>query len=189
MPFLNIIILTAILTIGVLFACKPSPYQKEIAQIDSLLSILHGTEQVYSEIDTGLLKEVEFHVKTRMAYLETRFDTLPYELAIFLSHYSYPLKKSYKKAIHYYKIYGEELQHSQKQLQNLKHDLKYNLIEKTKALQYLEEETQYVLKLIANIENLSAAMNYARHFPTQDSILMHKIDSLTRIQPHSATEH
>lgn len=84
-----------IVFLSMFFQCgERTQFTNELAEIDNMLQRLDSLEKNYQKIDTALLKEIQVKVKSDIKNMEQQFDTLPPDIAFYLSEYAYPLKKN-----------------------------------------------------------------------------------------------
>lgn len=173
-----------IVFLSMFFQCgERTQFTNELAEIDNMLQRLDSLEKNYQKIDTALLKEIQVKVKSDIKNMEQQFDTLPPDIAFYLSEYAYPLKKQYKRVLQRFPDWKESIEYSRQQLNDLKHDLQKNLIDSAKAFQYLNNEKNFLMSIESEINELgNAAMNYAKTFDSKQQRLYHLVDSLKQVK-------
>jgi len=131
----------AIIVLAAFFiSCANKNIDKELRQIDSLITVLNNTEKFF-ELTTKAEernKEMDFKLKT----LQLKYkDTLSFEESQILTDYHLN-RKVYEKYIKQIGKATKEIEQLRNQLIDLKHDLENDLISKAEFVDFIIEEQQ-----------------------------------------------
>ncbi|MCH2215207.1 MAG: hypothetical protein MK086_08570 [Flavobacteriales bacterium] len=174
--------LTLFLVIVLLaYACNRNNYTTEINQIDSLIVELDSAKEIYSSIDTAGFSELSQSFSENTAFVQQvykqRDDTMPGNVAMLMSEYR-ELKKPAKGFLVKHSSIGEELNFTQKQLEDLRHDLENNLLDANFVDRMLTDE----MKALNEVESSVATLKLSGQFTKEKQAEMEpKVDSLIQV--------
>lgn len=150
---LSIIALIALTIISP--SCKRTKYAKEIAHLDSLQTLLTETDSVLKSIDTVKINACYMEIKNNLNFIQENYkDTMAREMALFLSDYR-TMQEAMEEINREQKHYVEELEYSEKQIENLIHDLQKNAIEEEKVREYSADEINVANEIISSVNYIS----------------------------------
>ncbi len=158
----------------VLFSCANNR-EEEVKKIDELLVQIEQTENKFNAIDSVNLFSVYTKMITDLKDLHLFTDTLENETFKKINNANTHLA-ALTAATQYFYIISSELQHSKKQVQNLKQDAGNGLIEKAKFVDRLKEEQEIILNLTQVIDSTYKDLDLKleetkKLYPTVDSIV------------------
>lgn len=134
-------------------------YSKEVTQLDSLTTMLVESEKILSASDTVSLKRIlDAFATVRSASQKISGDTIHKKTAMFLLSV-YEHSQNILNFLQNKSYLQQTITESKKRINNLKHDLTNNLIEKQKSFDYLLNETNTATKIHEMIKNLLASAN------------------------------
>lgn len=132
-----------VFTVG---SCRTNKFKRELAQIDSLETVLKKCEQVLAIDPEKVQKRVE-EINADLAYIkENNTDTFTAEIAFMLDEY-YAMAKTYKKYLKKYSDFEQEYQELMTQVQNLKAGLLNGNITQQQFVSYYQKEKEDVNRL------------------------------------------
>jgi len=170
------------LLIGILVlltACNRTDFTTEVKKIDSLMVELDSAIALYNSIDTIGFPEISQSFSENTAFVQKiytdRNDTMPRDVAMLMSDYR-ELKKPAKGFLVKHKSIGEELDFTQKQLEDLKHDLENNLLDSNFVDRMLVDELEAVQTVEGSVASLKLSSEftkkkYAEMEPQIDSLI------------------
>ena len=161
------------LPVLLIFARCSSPYTSEIAQLDSLLTLLDSAKTVLHKVDSGLIFQRKRASLHNMSVISTTTDTLTREDIFLLDTYA-SYSKGYKKWSTRIVALYEEVETIPMQLRNLKKDLSKNLIPTDKSAQYMRNESDMARLVIEAVFKLDEGVkrNNAPYIETEEKILL-----------------
>lgn len=162
--------LTSVIFLLVFSSCKQkTDYSKEITRLDSSLAILHETEKGFLLIDTGAIRSTYESTKDKIKSISEKIsnDTVKKDLAILLSD-AHEHVGNIVNLLENKKHLERALSEGQQRINNLKHDLQKDLIEKNKS-------AEYVINEINASQKISDAVNKAIDKAKKSTV---KLDSL-----------
>ena len=162
-------------------ACNRTDYTTEISQIDSLMVELDSAKDMYSSIDTAGFSELSQSFSENTAFVQQvykqRNDTMPRDVAMLMSEYR-ELKKPAKGFLVKHKSIGEELDFTEKQLEDLRHDLENNLLDSNFVDRMLTDE----MKAVNEVESSVATLKLSGKFTKKKQAEMEpQVDSLIQV--------
>lgn len=108
--------------------CNQINIEKELLSIDSLQTILGQAKDKAEEIDIDAIKIYKETMAKQVNLIKIQYsDSIEWETAKFLNRY-HAIKKSFSKYVDKNVLFEDELEYSNAQLKNLKHDLIENII-------------------------------------------------------------
>lgn len=147
----SLLLMSFLFLTAILYSCKRTKYAKEIASLDSLQTILSKADSTLNSIDTAKTNAYYLDAKNNLNYIQNNYkDTMERELAIFLSDYR-SILESLESFNSERNQLLKELNYSQKQIENLIHDLKNNAVEKTKITEYYNTEIEAANELLPSV--------------------------------------
>lgn len=146
--------ITLIFIVTVVFtACKnemQNEIQKEIEEVDSLISLVDEIEKSVLSVDTSRAFAAKKQVSMDIAMIESLEDTLDKETAFKLDDYYSGKKRLFRFASNY-NGFIKEIDLAKEQLNNLKQDLNNGLIDKEKFKDYYASEQASVMSLSSQV--------------------------------------
>lgn len=164
------------LVLSVVFSCKNNR-EEEVKKIDELIVLLEHTENKLKEIDSLSLFSVYTKMIIDLKDLHYFTDTLEKETFDKITN-AYQHLSIFTAATQGFPILKSELNHSKKQLNNLKQDAGFGLIETAKFYALYKEEQGILLNLNDVLDSTFASINSKlieteNNYPTVDSIVLH----------------
>lgn len=151
-------------------SCKQkTDYSKEISRLDSALVKLKETEKNFLSSDTNSFRSVYNFSQGKLHLISEKIakDTVKKKTAMFLSE-AYEYTGNLQNLLDNKKFLERAMNEGQQRINDLKHDLTENLIEKNKSAQYIVNE-------INASQKISDAVNKAIEKAKSSSM---KLDSL-----------
>lgn len=137
--------LIALVVILSITACS-NPNQKEIKEVDELITIAEETEKSLLSVDTARVFAIKKIMNEDYKILNQFTDTLGKEEAFRIADIVGNKKKFFRLSANYNK-YVQEIKLSKSQLTNLKKDLENEAIKKEQFLRYFETEQQALMSI------------------------------------------
>lgn len=134
------------LLVGLSFAACNNPYEKEIGEVDALLSIVDETEQILLSVDTARVFAAKRQLEQDFEEFTKYADTLEKKEAFKIADI-FAGKRNLNHLARDYAIFSQQLDISRKQLENLKQDLKNDLIKKENYKTYYVSEQKAIMEL------------------------------------------
>ncbi len=135
-------------------------YPNELVKVDSLRISLNNAIVKFATIDTTRIRKVKQEINTDLVFIQKNCsDTIALTTAELLEKY-YTVLKTFELVQNKYPELKEEVSYTGIQLENFKHDLEYNNIEKEKVKLFYEREDSAVKKNIASINAMIAAIEF-----------------------------
>jgi len=150
-----------------------TPYQGEVAQIDSLLVLMDSAKSVVYKIDTGLMFQRTIQMQNNLAKLSSLVDTLPKKYLLDINNYSM-YYKAYRTWSSRIGTLYEEVEVIPMQLTNLRTDLSKNLIEKEKVAEHLKNETEMARLIIESVKRLDVGLKKINqpYIDTEEKVIL-----------------
>lgn len=139
-----------ILVIGFGFSACNNPNEKEIAEIDALLTIVNDTEKSLLSVDTSRVFAAKMEMEKDLAVFNKFTDTLNKEEAFKVADIFGNKKKLYRLTSNY-SDFIRQINFSRDQLTNLKKDLENGLIKKEDFSGYYKTEETSLMNLNSRI--------------------------------------
>lgn len=139
----HLVVLSVVMFV-LLFGCNTKHYEKEVAQVDSLLHVMQNANEQLMTLDGK--KIADYHDKSEqlLQYIDQNYkDTMELETAVLISDYSY-IKKVLGKYDKQKEEYGKLMAFNTKQLNALKEDLKHGVLKEDSIPIFMETETKAV---------------------------------------------
>lgn len=130
-------------------ACK-NAMEKEIGEVDALISIVDEIEKSVLSIDTTRAFAAKRQVSMDLAMIESLGDTLDKATAFKLSDYYSGKKRLYRFSANY-KEFITQIDYAKNQLKNLKQDINNGLVEKDKFQGYYNDEQASLMELSSKV--------------------------------------
>jgi len=147
-----------LLIIGLSFnACK-NPNEKEIGEIEALITKVNETEKVLLSLDTGKIFRTKRQLEGDLAVFNKIVDTLNRADAFKVADIFGSKKKFYRLTVGYPKFVSQ-IETSKKQLDNLKQDLENGLIKKENFTTYYADEQVALKELEFQINKLVSGID------------------------------
>ncbi|MBL4669315.1 MAG: hypothetical protein JKY30_08640 [Flavobacteriales bacterium] len=146
-----------IVIIGLGFTACNTPNEKEIGEVDALLSIVDETEKLFLSIDTARAFAAKRILEVDLAEFNKYADTLKKEEAFKIADI-FGGKRTLYRLVSNYPGFTQQLEMSKKQLTNLKKDLENNLINKENYTSYYGSEQKAIMDLNNKISNAIAGL-------------------------------
>lgn len=116
------------LIIAAFASCKQVNIDKELAQIDSLTTVIRNNEIKLDEIDIDKVKTLQEQMSNQIMLVKSIYgDSIEWEKAKILTKY-YTASKTFRKYIDKHSYVKDELTYSYTQLSDLKADINNNII-------------------------------------------------------------
>lgn len=133
--------------------CTTPQSKKQLAEINALQQRVDSCQTVLNEIDYLAVKNRYDHVKEQLAAIEQVIpDDQTFEESQYLGMY-YDNSKTFKKISKGYEALLKEVQLTQKQLTNLKHDVKHNLVADSNYTLFFNNEKRAVEAIVFETNN------------------------------------
>ncbi|HAW52156.1 MAG TPA: hypothetical protein DCX54_07500 [Flavobacteriales bacterium] len=174
-----------VIPVLLIFARCSSHYKGEIAQLDSLITLLDSAKNVVHKLDSGLLFQRKRAVFHNLAVISSTTDTLSRDDVFLLDTYSSYLKAYNKWSSRLLALY-EEVETIPMQLKNLKLDLSKNLIPKEQAEKYVKNESEMARLVIEAVFKLDRGFrdNNEPYIETEEKVLL----LIKRLESQKQTE-
>ncbi len=130
-------------------SCKPkTDYTKEIARLDSAATALKNAEINFISADTNAFRSAFAFSQKKLQFISEKVskDTVKKKLAILLSD-AYEHTGNLQNILENKKFLQRALTEGRQRINDLKHDLAADLIEKNKSLEYVVNEIESSRKL------------------------------------------
>lgn len=126
--------------------------------MDSLQVLLNKVQAELKAIDKAEINNKYSEIKENVTFVQQNYnDTLTLEMAEFLGEYS-SLLKVFESVKEEYAGLEKELEFSAGQLNNLKHDLQYNIMNDDSVRIYCERETRAVKRNTESVQAIRATL-------------------------------
>jgi hypothetical protein len=142
MSFAYLYRITLFILVFAIISCKQKTgYTKEISSLDSVETILAGTEKILLSVDTGSLRTSYNSTKGNLHAIMEKIsgDTVKKKTAMFLTS-AYEYSGNMLNLLNNKKFMERAVSESRQRISDLKHDLNENLIEKNKSAEYVVHE-------------------------------------------------
>lgn len=130
-------------------ACK-NAMEKEIGEVDALISMVDEIEKSVLSIDTTRAFAAKKQVSMDLAMIESLDDTLDKETAFRLDDYYSGKKKLFRFSSNY-KSFITQIGFAKVQLNNLKQDIDNGIVDKEKFKDYYASEQASVMELSSTV--------------------------------------
>lgn len=157
-----------ILIISIAFSACKNAMEKELGEVDALISMVDEIEKSVLSIDTTRAFAAKRKVSMDLAMIESLGDTLDKATAFRLDEYYSGKKRLYRFSTNY-KDFIKQISYAKDQLNNLKQDINNGLVEKDKFQGYYNVEQASVMDLsskvnksVSGIENAIQKMELER---------------------------
>ncbi|MBL4657520.1 MAG: hypothetical protein JKX73_05925 [Flavobacteriales bacterium] len=128
-------------------SCKQINVDQEIAQIDSLKTIITTAQTIIEEVDIDQVKTISEQMSNQIMLAKSLYgDSIAWEKAKLISKY-HGVNKAFGKYIEKQRYLMHELSFSQEQLQDLGADLQNNIITSDSFNIYFDKECKAVTEL------------------------------------------
>lgn len=144
----KVLFFTIIICLG-FTACK-NAMEKEIGEVDGLISMVDEIEKAVLSVDTSRAFSAKRQISADLAQIEAFADTLDKETAFRLDDYYYGKKKMYRFASHYNEFINQ-IAYAKKQLNNLKQDINNGVVDKDKFDGYYNVEQASIMELSSKV--------------------------------------
>jgi len=134
------------LVLGLSFSSCKNAFEKEIGEVESLLSIVNDTEKSLLSVDTARVFSAKRQMEKDLAEINKTKDTLTKEEAFKIDELFASKKGIYRLTENYSNFIGQ-INFSKSQLTNLKQDLENGLMTKEAFTENIAKEQTYVLEL------------------------------------------
>ena len=142
-------LVVALMFVLVFTACK-NEMQKEIGEVEGLISMVDEIEKSVLSVDTSRAFEAKRQVSMDITMIESLGDTLDKETAFRLDDYYSGKKRLYRFSSNY-TGFIKQIDFAKEQLQNLKQDLNNGLVDKEKFKDYYAAEQASVMELSSTV--------------------------------------
>jgi hypothetical protein len=159
--------------------CKNNKYQKEIAKIDSLKTVLNKVEKKLTEIDTNVVHEKYKKYKENMNVISVNYSYNKKDLGWNTICQYGKIEKPLRDFSSEQGDIKKELKFSRKQLDSLKFDIQNGNIEKKEMSEFIESESDAVAEIVQTIkitnENTKTELNRFDTLNPKIEIIIKKI--------------
>ncbi len=162
--------------IATVLGCSDHPNQKQITQVDSLMTIVTSAEKTMSDLNPDEFAKILDTVKQDVSFIQSHYpDTMDLPIALKIDYY-YRTLKSVRKFKETFKSQKSELTYTNQQLSNLKQDLDNEVLKVDDFKELFPLEAQAVERHNESVSNIkvwheSIGSTYSRHKPGIDSII------------------
>ncbi len=168
----------AVLFHGTFMTSCQSPHQSYIDQIDSLQVLVDSSEQMFQSIDTSLVYGNLRTAESNFEEVSNYYDTLTRDVAFLLDEY-YAYRKAYKKWGGKIKPFYDEFEVVRMQLEDLKTDLKKDLVPADKIQEYYDHEMIHVNDMMEIVVSMKTGLELIHpKFELSDQKISTLLDSL-----------
>jgi len=144
----NLISISIILMFLLLVSCNSNNGAKKISRIDSLSTILNQLKAKMKNEELSNYKLLYNTVRANNQFFKENLTTLPNDTSFTNAFTMYGMiDKTFKRYFKNLEKYEEEIKLSEKQLTNLKNDVKNKLLTKEEFEKYFKEELAAIFKL------------------------------------------
>lgn len=141
---MNRITAFVVIIFGLIAGCNTKHYDKEVAEVDSLLTVMQNANTKLMSVDSAKVERYFANSEHLLDYLDANYkDTMELETAVLVSEYAY-IKKVLGKYGKQKKEYLELMTFNNKQLAALKADLEHGVSPEDSVPIYLETEAKAV---------------------------------------------
>jgi len=142
--------ITLIFVVAIVFTACKNEMQKEIGEVDGLISMVDEIEKSVLSVDTTRAFAAKKQVSMDIAMIESIGDTLDKETAFRLDDYYSGKKRLFRFATNY-NGFIKQIDFAKEQLNNLKQDLNNGLVDKEKFKDYYAAEQASVMELSSQV--------------------------------------
>lgn len=125
--------------------------QKKLKKVEGLESVLEGTQEVLYQVDTARAFQYRRNLMKDVQTVQAHIDTIGKEKAVYISNYN-SLSKAFNRFRKKYPEFQKEIAFSEKQLENLKTDIKNDKIPEGKFSEYYQSEMDAIVQLNSSVE-------------------------------------
>lgn len=173
---MNLKVLFIPLIFSLIFSCKNNR-EEGVKKVEELIELLGHTENKFNEIDSVGLFSVYTKMITDLKDVHYFTDTIDSETLHKITN-AYHHLSTITAATQNFPILKSELIHSKKQLNNLKQDVGFGLVETAKFYAIHKEEQGILINLNEVLDSTFADINSKlieteNNYPTVDSIVLH----------------
>ena len=177
------LLLTAYCLLVFFPSCKnKTDYSKEISHLDSAIIKLKEAENIFLTVDTNSLKNIYNSSQEKLHLISDKIskDTVKKKTAMFLSE-AYSYTGNLQNLLENKKFMERALKDGEQRINDLKHDLTEDLIEKNKSAEYIVNElnaTQKICDVVNKaIENAKSSSAKLDSMKTQIIFLADSLNS------------
>ena len=142
--------LVFILMISIAFTACKNAMEKEIGEVDALISMVDEIEKSVLSIDTTRAFAAKRQVSMDLAMIESLGDTLDKATAFKLDDYYSGKKRLFRFSTNYDEFITQ-IDYAKDQLKNLKQDINNGLVEKDKFQGYYNVEQASIMELSSKV--------------------------------------
>lgn len=153
-------ILFFVLILSLTFTACKNAMEKEIGEVDALISMVDEIEKSVLSIDTTRAFAAKRQISMDLAMIESLGDTLDKATAFKLDDYYSGKKRLFRFSTNY-KGFINQIGYAKDQLKNLKQDINNGLIEKDKFKDYYIEEQASVMELSSKVNKSISGIEVA----------------------------
>lgn len=165
-----------LVVVSIVFSCK-SNREDDVKKVDELIYLHQQIESKFMDVDSESLFSVYTKMITDLKDVHYFTDTLNRETLKKITE-AYQHLATFTETTQRFPIVSSELSHSKKQLNNLKQDVSFGLIEKAKFHDIYNEEQQILLNLNDILDTTFTNINTKitdteNSYPIVDSIVQY----------------
>lgn len=133
--------------------------KEHIAKVESLQEILGNTEEIFAEVDTAKVLEINKTMEQHLLYIQKHYnDTVNKDKAMSLSNY-YNLKKGFHQFVSRHNEFRKEIDYGYEQLNNMITDLENGTMPVDSFSRYYEMEMESILDLNKRVQSATNVLN------------------------------
>lgn len=149
--------ITLTLVIGLSFNACNNPFEKEIREVEGLLTIVKNTEDSLFSVDTSKVFAAKRQMERDLVIFNSVIDTMSKEEAFKMADIFGNKKKLYRLTSNY-PDFVNQIEFSKNQLNNFKTDLENGLISKEEFQNHYNSEQASVMELNSQISKSIAGL-------------------------------
>lgn len=142
--FINYLIIFLVASCLLYTSCTSGKYAKQITKIDSLLIVLDSSFSKLNLLDTSVVESYYKVYVNNIKQIKNSFEKKDNEeVWSVITRYGL-LRKPLRDFKKHYTKYSKEISFTQEQLNNLKADIKNDVLSEDKISQYINDESEFV---------------------------------------------
>ncbi len=163
--------------------------KEHIAKVESLKEILGNTQEIFAEVDTAKVGEINRKMETQLLYIQKHYrDTVNKPEAMQLGNY-YNLKKGFHQFVSRQQEFRDEIAYGQEQLDNMIMDLQNGTLPIDSFPRYYEMEMESILDLNKRVQSATNVLNSSfSKYETQGPEITEIVDQLKQQADSTASE-
>ena len=152
----NYIISSLVALCFLITSCSSNKFSKQITQIDSLNVVLDSSFSKLNSLDTSVVQSYYLKYSDNIKLIRNNFkekEKEDEEIWSIITRYGM-IKKPLRDFKKNFVKYSKEISISHKQLNDLKSDIKNNILTKDQIIQYIKEESEFVKYINVSVSGL-----------------------------------